>query len=472
MSTRSSALLSVVIALWPAATAFAHDSDPKALDKQPIYRGPGYRAGQGGGGIAAGFPSSNMTLLAWLPIPEFGTHDNGNDCWGYVSPSGREYALMGLSHGTGFVEITNPANPVILDVIAGIGSLWRDVKVYQHYAYVVTEGGGGIQIVDMADIDNGNVTLLGTVNTPGTGATHNVAIDTASGFLYRCGGGGNGLRIYDLSDPENPTWVASWSERYVHDVQVHTYTSGPYAGRQVAFASSGLNSGWTQTGVDVLDVTDKQNILQLDRLVYANGEYSHQAWLSEDGRYLYHDDELDEGNQNINTTTRVFDVQNLSNISVVATFANSSPAIGHNLYTHNGLLFEANYRSGLRVFDVTADPLNPPEIAYFDTYPENDAKNYNGLWSNYPYFPSGTIIGSDMERGLFVLKLDSLFSSGDLNCDGLIDAFDIEPFITALVDPNGYPGAYPNCDIELADINGDGTIDGFDIEPFIALILP
>jgi hypothetical protein len=60
---------------------------------------------------------------------------------------------------------------------------------------------------------------------------------------------------------------------------------------------------------------------------------------------------------------------------------------------------------------------------------------------------------------------------GDLNCDGAIDAFDIEPFILALLDPIGYQAAWPNCNIDNADINGDGVLDAFDIEPFVTLLV-
>ena len=73
------------------------------------------------------------------------------------------------------------------------------------------------------------------------------------------------------------------------------------------------------------------------------------------------------------------------------------------MYSHNGLLFQANYTSGLRVFDIDGNDLNPSEVAFFDTAPTSSAASFNGLWSCYPYF-SGTIIGSDIERGLFVLS--------------------------------------------------------------------
>jgi choice-of-anchor B domain-containing protein len=389
--------------------ASGHADDPKEKDRQPPYVGPGYMASTGGT-AAIGFPAQDVQLLAWLPVGEFpGGHNAANDCWGYVSESGREYAIIGLSNGTGFVDITTPTSPTIVASLPGPGSTWRDIKVYQTYAYAVSEGGDGIQVFDLSDIDGGTVTFVGNVLTGGTSATHNVALDEDSGFLYRCGGGGDGLRIYDLSNPASPQFVAEWQTRYVHDAQVVTYDSGPYAGRQIAFLCSGFNGGSVETGIDILDVTDKSNIDDLSRLVYFGGAYSHQAWLSEDRQYLYLNDELDEDGS-LPTTTFVIDVSDLEAPDLVNVFDNGNTAVGHNLYVKGDLIFEANYRSGLRVFDAS-DPLNPVETAYFDTYESDDGASYNGLWSNYPFFPSGTVIGSDVEKGLFVWEVaESLLS--------------------------------------------------------------
>jgi len=409
------ALLFAALALVAVGRlATAHQEDPKARDRQPPYAGPGYRSGGTGAGPsgAAGpsgpmptYPSQGVTLLAWLTLPELGTAlTNGNDCWGYTSPSGREYALVGHSGGTTIVEVTVPGDPQVIEMIPGPTSLWRDIKTYSTFAYAVSEGGAGIQVIDLQAVDSGVVTLANTIVTGGTEASHNVAIDEASGFLYRCGGGTNGLRIYSLANPAAPALVGSWGDRYVHDVQVVTYTSGPYAGKQVAFACSGLNGGYVDTGLDILDVTDKAAIVPFSQTIYPNGEYSHQAWLSPDRHYLYLNDELDEGGLNIPTKTFVFDVSILAAPALVNEFTNGNDAIGHNLYTLGDRILEANYRSGLRIFDAT-DPVHPIETAWFDTYPADDAKNYNGLWSVYPYFPSGVVIGSDMERGLFVWRI-------------------------------------------------------------------
>ncbi len=151
---------------------------------------------------AAQFTSNNVSQHSWVTLGELGS-SGGNDCWGYVSPSGREYALMGVRAAMVVVEITNPASPVIVGSVAHSDSLWGDMKTYQTYAYVVNETGGGFDIVDLSDVDNGNVTLVQTVTTGGVSSSHNVAIDETSGYLYMCGGNlvGGRLQAWDLADP-------------------------------------------------------------------------------------------------------------------------------------------------------------------------------------------------------------------------------------------------------------------------------
>jgi len=404
------ALVASATLLSTAERAAAHEDDGKVRDRQKAVRGSVWRAGvDGEGGAAAGFLSSGVNLKSWHPLNTIDAGaTSGNDCWGYVSPSGREYALMCVSNGMAVYEVTDPVNATKIGFIPGPSSLWRDVKVYSRYAYVVTEGGAGIQVVDLSGVDQGQVTLVNTVTTGGGLATHNVAINEQSGYLYRCGGGSNGLRIYNLNpNPSAPVYVGAWSTHYVHDAQIVSYTSGPFAGKEIAFCCAGLNGGYGETGLYIVDVTDKANPVQISRVLYPAARYSHQGWLTEDRRFFLLGDELDEGDTQQFTTTHVINVENILNPSYVGQFQNDTPAITHNCYTHNGLMFQANYRSGLRIFDVTdaGTPSAVTEVAFFDTYPADDNASFNGLWSCYPYFPSGTVIGSDLERGLFVWRL-------------------------------------------------------------------
>jgi choice-of-anchor B domain-containing protein len=380
----------------------AHQDDPKEQDRVPRYEGPAWRRDVDKTPVTdLGFDADGVTLMSWLPLGEFGSHASGNDSWGYVSDSGREYAIIGLSDGTAWVEITNPGNAQIVAVLDGPNSLWRDIKVLGHHAYAVSEGGDGIQVFDMSNIDAGAVTHVNTVTSGGTTATHNVAIDTTSEYLYRAGGSSNGLRIYDLSDPVNPSYVGDWSERYVHDVQVVTYTDGQYAGREIAFVCGGFNSGWESTGLYIVDVTNKSNPFIVSYTSYGQSAYCHQGWLDADRKYFYVNDELDEQNFGGQTNTRIFNVENLSSPFMAGTCSSGSTSVDHNLYVRDDLLMEANYRSGFRLFDIS-DRENPVHIGYFDTWPGDDNASFNGLWNVYPFFPSGIVIGSDLERGLFV----------------------------------------------------------------------
>ncbi len=409
--TRSHYLPAVaLLALTLQATVLGHDGDPKILDRQPAYAGQGWRNSQKRqgpqpvvvqsalGGSPSMFAHSNVTLFSWISLPEFGlpANANGNSCFGYTSPSGREYALMGHSGGMSIVEISQPGSPVIVATIAGPTSLWRDVRTFGHYAYVVTENNGGVQVVDLANVDNGVAPLVNTITTGGSGNTHTIAINTTSGFLYRAGGAGNGLRIYDLNQSAvNPPFVGQWPDKYVHETQVVSYP-----GREIAICCGGLNGGYVNTGIDIVDVTNKANPVTLSSIQYGQPGYSHQAWLTPDGQFLYQNDETDG-----RPYTRIFDASQLGSatpsLSYLGEFQNGT-SVDHNLYTEGNLIYEANYRSGLRVFDRSASSLSPTLVAFFDTYPADDATGYNGLWNNYPYFPSGVVIGSDLERGLFV----------------------------------------------------------------------
>jgi len=69
-------------------------------------------------------------------------------------------------------------------------------------------------------------------------------------------------------------------------------------------------------------------------------------------------------------------------------------------------------------------------------------------------------------------ELTATATPGDLNCDGVVNNFDIDPFVLALTDPAGYALRFPNCNRMLADINGDGVVDNFDIDPFVKLLTP
>ncbi len=435
-------------------------------DAEPAYPGPGWSSGQGGqAGIS--FPADGVELLSWLTVTDFGVQNtSGSTVEGYVSPSGREYALMGISCGTGFVEVTDPRNPVIVGFVPGPCSLWRDMRTYQDRAYSVSEGGEGIQIIDISQIDAGIVTYVGNTTLPNTHqvSSHTLEVNQQSGYLYRCGGGSTkGVKIYDLSTPNAPVHVNTiFTTRYVHECQVVTYTDGPYAGLEIAFMYNDTGSGGGTPSIGIIDVTDKMNPIQLSNYLYPNGGFCHQGWLSSDQQYVYLDDEFDETQQGIPTTTHVIDVSDLSNPVQIGTFTNGLPSIDHNQYVKGLRLFQSNYRSGLRIWDLT-NPTSPTEIAWFDTYPDNDNAQYNSLWDNYPYLPSGIILGSDIEKGLFIWCADP---RGDMNQDGRVTLEDVPLFANELLSDSPLIRACGG-----ADVNNDNAVDGLDLPGFTTALV-
>ena len=385
----------------------------------------------------AGYPAENVVLRSHLPTADFGA-SFAEDCWGYVSDSGREYAIIGLSNGTGFVEITDPDNPVIVSVVL-TPNRGRDMKVYQHYVYTTSDS-GPTHVIDVSDIDSGVVTLVNTIG----GGAHNIFINEQSGFLYASIGGP--MVVADLSDPINAPVVAIWDSQ-AHDATVVTYTEGPYAGREIAF----VFAGWDER-VDIVDVTDKSDMFLLGSTTYPSATYTHQGWLSADRQYLYVSDEVDE----IPRTT-IIDVSDLTDPTFISDFTTGLDSTDHNLYVHNGYIFEANYTSGLRIFDAT-DPLKPVEVGYFDTYPANNAEGYQGAWSSYPFFPSGMVIVSDRSGGLFILDPSAAVGGGggcpaDLDGDGSVTAADLAMLLGAWGPNPGHP----------ADFNGDGFVNAADL---------
>ena len=387
-------IVASAIALAGAASLSAHEGVIINTDPGP----------DGAGGS---FAASNVVLISQINLLEFGpsSFGEGADCWGYTSASGREYALMGLNQALAVVEITDPANPVIINTISHPSNLWADVKVINDYAYVTTElAGGQIQIIDLTNVDAGSAPLVGVITDTGITRAHNVIVDNLGQRLYFCGAragstqlSAGGLMIFDVADPLNPQFLGAYSQSYVHDAQVYIFTSGPNAGKSIAFC---FVEG---RGIDIVDITNPASTVRLSRTTYSGISYSHQGWFDPATNLLYQGDELDELDGLTPTTlTRVFDCTNLSNPQLVGTYSTGLPSIDHNIYVKDGFVYEANYRSGMRIFDANTNGINPPEVGFLDTYPGDDAADFNGAWTAYPFFDSGLVIISDINRGLFI----------------------------------------------------------------------
>ena len=365
-------------------------------------------------GNAGGYPCQNIDLMGYLSSDEVGGGDM-NDIWGWIDPSdGTEYAILGRSTGTSFIDISDPANPIMVANLPTntVTSFWRDIKVHDNHAFIVSEASGhGMQVVDL--------TQLGSIENPpqdieadalytGWGNAHNIVINESTGRAYGVGTAtfAGGLHILDISDPLNPTLIGDYAgDGYTHDAQVVSYIGpdGNYQGKEIAFCCN-------ENTVTIVDVTDPTDATMISSVGYAGSSYTHQGWLTEDHRYFMSNDELDEQDYGVNTTTFIWDVSDLSDPQLIGTFVSETSAIDHNMYVLDTLVYQSNYRAGLRVLDLTdIENGELDEVAYFDVYPSSDAAQFNGSWSNYPYLPSGVIPVSHIEEGVFFLKLSDTF---------------------------------------------------------------
>ncbi len=364
---------------------------------------------------------SNMELLSRLTLAEIGSggisNVIGNDCWGWTdSLDNSEYAICGLTDGTSFVDITDPTDPKYLGKLPSQtgNATWRDIKVYSDHAFVVSDGNDdhGMQVFDLTRLrsvdPNSPQTFTNDAwyngDTDGAvGSAHNIVINEASGFAYivGCDRAAGGLHAVDIRTPQSPTTAGDFADDgYTHDAQVVTY-SGPdsdYTGQEIAFCCN-------EDTVTIVDVTNKRSMTQISRNSYSEDEYTHQGWLSPDQRYFYMGDELDEARVGGYTRMHIFDCQDLDNVTYEGFFSGNTYAIDHNLYTLGDKIYSGSYSAGLRVLETGANPAQLTECAYFDTFNTNTGVNFNGVWSVYPYFASGTILVHDRQNGMFLVRL-------------------------------------------------------------------
>jgi choice-of-anchor B domain-containing protein len=363
-------------------------------------------------GMAGEFPCDGYDLLGRIQHSTFSAGE-GNDIWGWTDETtGNEYAIIGLDNGTAFVDITDTENLVYLGKLptATSSSIWRDVKVYQNHAFIVSEANDhGMQVFDLTrlrNLDNPPRTFAADARYTDIGNAHNVVINEDMGFAYPVGTARNdaflgGAHFIDISEPTNPTAAGGYSASgYTHDAQVVTY-NGPdsdYSGREIFIGSN-------EDRVVIVDITDKDNPASISGLNYNQLGYTHQGWFTEDQRYFLLGDELDEINFGFNSRTLVFDLADLDRPRLHMTYTGPTAAIDHNGYVKGNEFFLANYTAGMRVLDISdIDGQNISETGFFDTFPSNNGASFNGVWSVYPYFESGKIIINDSNTGFFVVQ--------------------------------------------------------------------
>jgi choice-of-anchor B domain-containing protein len=341
---------------------------------------------------AQGADSLNMTLVGHLnPVTGVGPHAA---LWGYTAPDGREYALFGSQIGTYVIDIT--AEPIrTVDFVPGPVDQWREIKTYGRYAYVVTENlePGGVQVLDLSTLPD-SVRLVGVDNS----VVSNVhTIQIVGHYLYAMGTVNGGATIMDLEpDPAHPRLVGVVSTTYFHDAFIRNDT----------LLGAAIYGG----GCEIWDIRDKANPRYLSTIFYPNNG-THNAELTPDGRYVLTSDEIGGTPK----TMKVWDIGDLDAITKVAEFTPSLDDIVHNVHSIGRYAYVAWYTAGVRVVDMI-DPTNPREVGFYDTY-AGASGGYNGVWEVYAHFPSGKIIASDRQSGLWVLRFNGATA---VNLSGIV----------------------------------------------------
>lgn len=313
-------------------------------------------------------------------------------CWGYTAQDGREYAIIGCQPGTSFVDITDSSNIHEVGFLAGSLSEWREMKVYSHYAYIVSEASNsGVQIVDLQYLPD-SIHYVKKFVAAGHSSTH--SISQSGPYLYLNGPnssfvGSGGIAILDLSaDPETPVLKGKWTSQYVHDCRVLNDT----------IWASNIYTGKTS----IIDARNKSTLTTIRTWnSYPQSTIStHNSAITTDRKYILTTNEMD----NPVGKLFIYNIQDLNNITYVRDWAptNLTTTIVHNVEIYGNYAVIAHYTSGIRIVDIS-NPLLPVEVAWYDTYKRDNTTDYLGCWGVF-MFPSGKIIGSDTDSGLYVIK--------------------------------------------------------------------
>jgi len=313
------------------------------------------------------------------------------EVWGWWK-DGREYAIVGKENGTAIVDITESGSAEEVYFIPGAFSIWRDMKTYNNHAYIVDDQAGeGLIIVDLNDAPNSftHTTWQIPVDGPQFSTCHNIFIEEATGFayLFGCSNGSefDGAIVLDLKDdPKNPTVAGIYDGDYVHDGYVRNdtmYSCESFAGK---FA--------------VVDFTDKSNPIVL-ATQSTSGGLTHNCWLSDDGNTLYTTDEVANG------FVEAYSIANLDDIKFLDK-VQSSPGqqvIPHNTFVMGNWLVTSWYADGLVIHDIS-DPEKIIQVGHYDSSYDFQGSGFIGAWGAYPYLPSGRIIVTDRQTGLWVFE--------------------------------------------------------------------
>jgi choice-of-anchor B domain-containing protein len=307
-----------------------------------------------------------------------------NDVWGHVDTAGNEYAIVGTTAGTSIVNVSTPASPQELFFIAGPHSIWRDMKTWDNFAYVVNETDGGLLIIDLNYLPDSiyyeRVILTGDFRT-----AHNLFVDE-NGIVYLFGSNvlNQGALMFDLKTANRfaPEFLGAYDDRYVHDGFVRGDT---------LWTSEIMHGDFS-----AIDVSNRTNTTIMARIP-TSGRFTHNCWLSDDGNYLITTDEIEGG------AVDIYDVSNLNNIRRLDSYRSNpgDSSTPHNTFFLGDYIYTAYYRDGVTLVDAHKKD-NLVEVGNYDTSPLSGG-GFEGAWGVYPYLPSGNILVSDREEGLFVV---------------------------------------------------------------------
>ncbi|MEO1409116.1 MAG: choice-of-anchor B family protein [Bacteroidota bacterium] len=328
----------------------------------------------------------NMTLRSEVTYPEA-----LSDIWGYHDGQGREYALVGLNTGVNIQDVTDPDNLVDMGTARGAATIWRDIKAYAGFAYITNEASGGLMVIDLRGLptpitDDDYYEWTPNINGEGNlRSCHNIYIDEFGyGYLSGCNLNDGGIIILDLfTTPGTPIHVTNAPAIYSHDV----YT------RENIMYSSDINDGF----LSIYDVSDKNDIRLLNTQVTPSN-FTHNAWLSDDGNTVFTTDERPDAPVAAYDVTDPMDIVELDQYRPIPTIGEG--VIPHNVHVWKDWLIISYYTDGCIIVDGSR-PTNLIEVGNFDTWIPNTT-GFDGVWGAYPFLPSETILASDIGNGLYV----------------------------------------------------------------------
>ena len=385
-------------------------------------------------GAAGSFPCNKVDLVAHVQLP---SNTSGSDIWGHVDlNTGIEYAIMVYSDGTRVYNLADPSSPVLVGHVASNITSWRDIKVlqyfdeqissYQAYAYVTAEANTGIEIINLNNLpysislDNKDTHISSAHNVYISNVDYslNMPINGMAPKLQIVGSNlyGGAFTSFDLSNPSEPASDFSPSNNlrsnYTHDA-TSVMLDDERATRDCLNSLNGkcdVFIDFNEEEIRIWDATSTSSTTKLGEVGYddvaKSNQYIHSGWWHENKRYVYVHDEFDENKGGLNTTVRILDLADLTNPVVADKWVSDNRTIDHNGFVKGNRYYMSNYERGLTILDIS-NPLKPVEVGFFDTFPISNNASFNGAWGAYPYLPSGNILISDINSGLYIVKDNS-----------------------------------------------------------------